>query len=52
MNNSGLYEGSWVKNRATGYGRLIHGSGDVYTGQWLKNLAHGKGTYLQASDGK
>ena len=52
MINSALYEGSWINNMATGYGRLIHGNGDVYTGYWFKNLAYGKGTYKQAVDGK
>ena len=30
--DSSLYEGCFVNNKATGYGRLIHGNGDVYNG--------------------
>ena len=52
MSDSSLYEGCFVKNTATGYGRLIHGSGDVYTGECLKDLAHGKGTYQHADGSK
>ena len=33
--DSSLYEGCFVKNKASGYGRLIHSNGDVYTGHCL-----------------
>ena len=30
---------------ANGYGRYIHGDGDIYEGNWVDDIANGKGIY-------
>jgi hypothetical protein len=38
-----------MNDLASGYGRLIHSSGDYYIGYWLKDQANGKGKYRHSS---
>ena len=40
-----IYEGWFSKDRAAGFGRLIHSDGYIYEGEWQNDKAEGNGTY-------
>ena len=40
-----MYQGFWKNDKANGWGRLIHATGDTYEGEWLNDMAHGLGVY-------
>ncbi|OLP91368.1 Phosphatidylinositol 4-phosphate 5-kinase 2 [Symbiodinium microadriaticum] len=39
------YEGTFVDNKAAGYGKFVHADGDIYEGEWQDDKAHGHGRY-------
>ena len=40
------YEGDWLDDDRTGYGREVRENGDVYEGQFVQSRRHGHGRYL------
>lgn len=40
-----VYEGSWIHDKATGYGRVTYPNGDTYEGSWERGRRHGQGIY-------
>lgn len=44
-----FYEGIWINNKMSIYGRMILHNGDVYVGEIEKGLRHGKGRFIWAN---
>ena len=40
------YEGDWLDDDRTGYGRETRENGDIYEGQFVNSRRHGHGRYL------
>lgn len=40
------HEGDFFEDQITGFGRIIHSSGDLYVGEWFEGDCHGKGSYF------
>lgn len=41
--SSEVYEGDWVKNQRSGWGRMYYECGDIYEGEWVHDKKEGQG---------
>ena len=41
--NREVYEGEFVGDKATGFGKFIRSNGEIYEGFWAQDKPHGKG---------
>lgn len=48
LENGVTYQGQWVNNQRSGYGRQIWSDGSVYEGLWADNMANGEGRLIHS----
>ncbi len=48
--NGDVYQGQWVKNERSGFGKLtFKRGGEYFNGEWLEDKMHGKGTFTHSN---
>ena len=44
--NGDVYDGEWINDQKSGYGKFIFANGNQYTGEFLNSKKHGKGVFI------